>query len=81
MSWPEHTVYGLAAIRCWYVAMIEMNVVSVIVPIFFLSFCYKHHSDNTTGIRLTTRQGFACNVRCDSIAGAKIKGLWVGLVG
>ena len=53
--------YGLAAIRCWYVAMIEVIVVSVIVPEVFNKFLLhttpfeQHHRnplDNTTGIRL-----------------------------
>ena len=64
--------YGLTAIRCW--AMNEMIVVCAIVPKFFVSFV----TDNTTR---TTPQESAHNVRRDSIACAKIKGLWVALVG
>jgi hypothetical protein len=60
--------YGLAAIRCWYVAMIDVILVSVIVPKVFCKFLLE-----------TTLKESA--FRRDSIVGAKTKGLWVGLVG
>jgi len=40
--------YGLAVIRCWYVAMTEVALVSVFVPQYFK---YLLQTEHNTGIR------------------------------
>jgi hypothetical protein len=69
--------------------MIEVTLESVIVPKVFCKFLSEatplgqHQGIHliTPRIRFTTRQESTYDVRRDSIAGAKMEGLWVGLVG
>ena len=40
--------YGLAVIRCWYVAMTEVTLVSVFLPQYFKYMLQTQHSTRTT---------------------------------
>jgi len=43
--------YGLAVIRCWYVAMTEVTLVSVFVPLCFKHLLQTQHITRTTQYR------------------------------
>jgi len=59
---------GLAVIRCWYAAMTEVTLASVIVPKYFTQ---TQHSENITQETV--------DVRRYSIAGANLERLLIGV--
>jgi hypothetical protein len=81
--------YGLAAIRCWYVAMSDVKLASVVVHKVFCKFLLEptplvQHQRNPldyTTNQLNSTTGIPFQLRRESISGAKMKGLWLGLVG